>query len=1082
MFHSSARGPFNAYNGGMFIPCRFRSLRPRRWILIAGVLATHCLFVFHVQAAEPEAIDFDRDIRPILSDNCFQCHGPDNATREADLRLDLQSSLTRSLEGGKLLVAGKPHSSLLYQRVMATDDTQMPPADSGKQLTAKEKQLLKRWIADGAAWSEHWSFVVPQRPPVPAVDSTWCNNAIDNFVLARMAAENLHPTSTADKVTLLRRITLDLTGLPPSIAEVDAFLADKSDKAYERVVDRLLDSPRFGEHMAAAWLDLARYADTSGYQNDGPRDMWRWRDWVINAYNQNMPFDQFTIEQIAGDLLQKNRGFYRGELQALELNRRDRNRLLATAFNRNHRGNAEGGIIPEEYQVEYVVDRLDTTATVWLGLTLGCARCHDHKYDPITQQEFYQVFAFFNNVPEYGRAIKEGNSPPFMLAPTDQQLAELQELRLHRQRIAKAPELHPDFLAKEQQKWEASVDRTELKDWSITAGLVAQFNFNGQLQNQQEDTSVARFQGKKVDFTQHLDGQAIQLSNGDHVNAGDIAKFGYFDPFTITTWVNPQSDGTLVSRMTMQPQGDGYYLHLENGHIQLNLVKRWLDDSIRVETKTQLPTKRWHHVAVTYDGSRVASGIKIYVDGDLQETVANHDFLNQSMAVEEPLRIGAGHSALAGQIDDVRIYERALTADEIAIVSVAKSVQDILQSRPSSRSVHERTKLKRFFVTQAAAAEIRNRQQQLDNLVRQEEELIRSFPTVMIMQESAQKRETFVLARGQYNAPQQAVQATIPAVFRTQGVTDRLSFARWLVARQNPLTARVTVNRFWQMLFGEGIVRTMEDFGSQGQRPSHPQLLDWLAVEFMENGWNVKQTLKTIALSATYQQSSVCPPTHLEQDPENRFLARQARFRMRAELVRDQALAASHLLYEQVGGPSVKPYQPRGLWSEIASDTNYEQSPPPQLYRRSLYTYWKRTVAPPTMTTFDATAREMCTVQRARTNTPLQALAIMNDTTYLEAARNLAGRALQQQTAVSDRIMLIVRSVLGRQATASELQILQRTLTKARARFVAEPKAATKLLSVGERPRDPELNTIDFAAYTVVASLILNLDETVTRE
>ena len=1061
---------------------RCRWLRLRRWFIVVCLAVAYAPLQPGLEAADSQAVDFDRDIRPILSDNCFQCHGPDNATREADLRLDLKSSLTRSLDGGQLLVAGKPHRSLLYQRVMATDDTQMPPVDSGKKLTSAQKQSLERWIAGGAEWSEHWSFVVPDRPTVPAVDSTWCQNAVDNFVLAKMTPEKLEPSPVADKVTLLRRVTLDLTGLPPTVDEVDAFVADKSERAYERVVNRLLDSPRFGERMAAAWLDLARYADTSGYQNDGPRDMWRWRDWVISAYNENMPFDQFTIEQLAGDLLQKNRGFYRGELQALELDQRDRNRLLATAFNRNHRGNAEGGIIPEEYQVEYVVDRLDTTATVWLGLTLGCARCHDHKYDPITQQEFYQAFAFFNNVPEYGRAIKEGNSPPFMLAPTDQQLTELNELRARKQKLANSLQLQSPFLEEQQRTWESAVDPTTLEDWSITSGLVARFHFNGHLQNQYEDKSVARFAGNTVSFVPHREGHAIRLAGGGHVNAGDVAEFGYFDPFSLTAWVYPTSDGTLVSRMTMKPQGAGYYFHLADGRLQLNLVKRWLDDSIRVETTSQLKTKRWQHVAVTYDGSRVASGIKIYINGDLQETVANHDFLNQSMAVDEPLRIGAGHQALEGQMDDVRVYDRALAANEVTIVSVAKPVREILRAKPTNRSAHERSKLQRFFVTQMAAPEIRARRQRLDDLARQEQELIRSFPTVMIMQDLPQRRKTFVLQRGQYNAPQQAVQANIPAVFRKQDVTDRLAFARWLVARDNPLTARVTVNRFWQMLFGEGIVRTMEDFGSQGQRPSHPELLDWLAVEFMENDWNVKHLLKTIVLSATYQQSSECTPSDKERDPDNRFLARQARFRMGAEFIRDQALSAAHLLHEQLGGPSVKPYQPSGLWLEIASDTNYQQSPPPHLYRRSLYTYWKRTVAPPTMTTFDATAREMCTVQRARTNTPLQALAVMNDTTYLEAARSLAEHTLHHSGKVQERILLAFRSVLGRRATESEMRIMQRTLARATAKFTADPSAATKLLNVGERPRDPKLDTVELAAYTVVASLILNLDETVTRE
>ena len=1052
------------------------------------VLRCAAAFLFAVSSGivvlGDDPIDFDRDVRGILSDNCFQCHGPDAEKREGELRLDRREDFSAPRDDGPLVVPEDAASSLLYRRIAATDETQMPPADSDNALTDAEKETVRRWIEQGAEWQQHWAFVPPRRPKLPqVVDENWCGNEIDRFVLARLEREELAPATSTDKARLLRRVTLDLTGAPPTVAEIDAFIADDSVMAYERVVDRSLNSPRFGERMAMRWLDLARYADTSGYQNDGPRQMWRWRDWVIDAYNANMPFDQFTIEQLAGDMLQQNRGLYRGEWHGLDLNKQDRDRLIATAFNRNHRGNAEGGIVPEEYQVEYVVDRVDTTATVWLGLTLGCARCHDHKYDPVTQKEFYQVFSFFNKLPEYGRAVKEGNSPPYMLAPTDEQTKQLAEVRRRKKEYAANEQLEPNTIDKALAAWTQQLAAgNEQIAWTITDGLVARYQLDGDLTDAQADAKLAKAEGGTMEFADRGAGKALELNGETFVNAGDVANFGYFDPCSISVWVYPRGDGTLVSRMAQETHGAGYYLHLEDRRLQFNMVKRWLDDSIRVETTSQLTLNHWQHVTMTYDGSRVASGIRIFVDGVQQPTTANHDFLNQTMASEEPLRIGAGHSAFNGLVDDVQIYNRALKLFEVAVVSTDERIEQIARMNAEDRTPRQTTKLRRYFLTEAAPEAIRTSQQRLDNVIHEEATLIASLPTLMIMQDAADARKTFVLSRGQYDQPRGEVSPGVPSLFGDARVENRLQFARWLVSGENTLTGRVAVNRFWEMLFGEGLVRSMEDFGSQGERPTHTELLDWLAVEFAESGWDVKHMLKTMVMSATYRQASTADKAVVERDPENRLLARQSRFRMSAELIRDQALAASGLLHERLGGPSVMPYQPDGLWNEIATDTNYEQSDAPDLYRRSLYTYWKRTVAPPTMTTFDAPAREMCAVRRPRTNTPLQALAILNDATYVEAARALGQRAMDFDEDRAKRLQYVFRSVLARSPTTEEMTLLDRALSRYQAAFHGDDTKAKKLLSVGEQPLDEGVDVVELAAYTLTASIVFNTDEAVTRE
>jgi hypothetical protein len=1048
-----------------------------RWI--AGFIVL-CLMqppLPHAKAIEDvRSIDFNRDIRPILSDNCYTCHGPDEQQRVNDLRLDRRDVAFSDRDGHRAIVPGDVSASLVYQRIVASDpEKRMPPTESGRTLSESQVKLVEEWIRQGADWKDHWAFGAPHRHDPPQTNRKgWGHNPIDGFVLDRLEQEGLQPSAEANRQTLIRRVTLDLTGLPPTPEEVAAFLSDTAPTAYESVVDRLLASPHFGEQMAVRWLDAARYADTSGYQNDGPRSMWRWREWVIDAYNRNLPFDQFTIEQLAGDLL---------EHPSLD-------QRIATGFNRNHRGNAEGGIIPEEYQVEYVVDRVDTTFTVWLGLTMGCARCHDHKYDPIRQKEFYQVFAFFNNIPESGRAIKVGNSPPLIKAPRPEEQMKLTELD---QDIKTAEHRLAELQAKlndSQGQWEFSFSSGVPVDWSVTGGLVNYFPFDGNVMDsiRSVEAEIAEISADLPSFPVGRLGRAVNLGGTTFLNAGDTAAFGYFDKFSIAAWVYAKGEnGTLISRMKPEEQGAGYYVHLRDGRIQVNLINRWLDDAIRIESRETLPRNAWCHLAVTYDGSRVADGIRVYVDGQPFPMDVKLDRINQTFALPtEPLRIGGGQSFFFGKLDDLRIYDRDLLSDEIQLLAVPQTVSEILNLSAENRSDAQRGKLTRYFVDHHAPVEIREVHYRLSNLLQQRREFYDNLPTVMVMEEMEKTRTTHVLIRGQYDHPGDPVEPGVPTVFPSMPADaprNRLGLARWLVSPNHPLTARVAVNRFWQQYFGQGLVSTSEDFGAQGESPSHPELLDWLATEFVRLGWDVKALQKLIVTSATYRQSSNVSPELLQRDPENRLLARGPRKRLAAEAIRDQALSVSGLLTTRIGGPSVKPYQPEGLWQDIATDTEYDQSHGEDLYRRSLYTYWKRTVAPPTMVTLDATSREACVVQRARTNTPLQALALMNDITFVEAARVFAQKMMTEfKGTIEDRLNHAFLTATARMPRPEELAILKARFQRSLDVFRNDPSAAEELVHVGEIGVDKSLDVCELAALTTVTSLILNLDEVVNNE
>ncbi len=1020
--------------------------------LISRVI-TILAVTFGSAAHADAAVDFNRDIRPILSDKCFTCHGPDATNRKTKMRLDMEATAKVEVRGGhRSIVDGDPEASEIYRRISSDNQAvRMPPAYMGRdKLKPHEIELIKQWIAEGAKWKPFWSFIPPERPTLPEVQAkSWVRNPIDRFILARLEREGLRPSPEADRRTLIRRVTLDLTGLPPTLAEVQSFLDDSSPSAYDKVVDRLLASPRYAERMAFRWMEAARYGDTNGYQTDGPRDMWRWRDWVLDAFKQNMPYDQFTVEQLAGDLLPNASA----------------SQKLATGFNRNHRTNGEGGIIPEEYRVEYVADRAQTTSIVWIGLTVGCARCHDHKYDPILQKDFYRLFAYFNNIPnEKGFSFNYGNEEPYMKAPLPAQQAKLRDLEL----AASAAEAKYAALQKtsetEQSKWEQGIRSAGSSiDWTVLDGM--QFRATA---------SVS------------LDGKHSVDTAGDK----KVAYFDYLDPFSISAAIKPKDlNGGIVSRAEDYVEGTGQSLHLVDGKLRFYDTLRWTDLGIRMETVEKLKADEWQHVLVTYDGKRKAAGVHIYVNGVEQKTNVLFDQQNEPFHVPEktPIRIGAaGGKFFCGEIRDVRIYGRALNGEEAAALSSAGTVAEIAAVPVNERTPQQAAKMRLAFLADGASAKLKMAREQMLAARMERDRFSESIPTVMVMVEDPKARESFLLQRGAYDKPGEKVTPGVPAILAQpppEWPQNRLGLAKWIVSRINPLTARVTVNRFWQSYFGFGIVKTVDDFGSQGEWPTHPELLDWLAVEFMDSGWNVKAMQRLIVTSATYRQASKITPELLEKDPDNRLLARGPRMRLGPEVIRDSALAASGLLAEKLGGPSVKPYQPAGLWQELAGGDGYVQDKGPALYRRSLYTYWKRTVAPPFMANFDSPNREVCTVYENRTNTPLQALDLMNDVTFLESSRKLAERMmLEGGASIPSRLNYGFALLMARQPRDAERQVLLEAFRGFEVKYRDDRKAADEYLQYGEAPRHADLDTGELAAYTTIASLMMNMDAAITKE
>lgn len=1040
----------------------------------------------HARAAAGK-VNFNRDIRPIMSDTCFHCHGFDAHSRKGNLRLDVREEALKAGKSGETaIVPGQPEKSEIIKRIFATDeDDVMPPKSAHKDLTPEQKELFRRWVAEGAEYQGHWAFSAPKRPEVPQLPAGkfTTHNAIDHFILARLAEENLSPSPEADRVTLIRRVSMDLTGIPPTPDEVDAFVADKSPNAYERLVDRLLASPRYGERMAMQWLDYARYADSHGFQTDSSRQMWPWRDWVINAFNRNQPFDQFTIEQLAGDLLPNPK----------------LSQVVATGFNRNHRINGEGGIIDEEWRIENIIDRVETTGATWMALTLNCCRCHDHKYDPISQKEFYQLFAFFNNVDETGviRGASNrsgGNPDPFVRVPTPEQEVQLaalqQKLEAARAKVAEVEKQLPQLVA----AWEP--------------GFVASLAKQPPTWSELNPVSVKSLGGATL--TRQADGS--YLASGKNPPK---------DVYEITApLAGSQFSGLLIeafpdASLPMQSLGRN-----GNGNFVLSKVeaeisapslsapvkvaftiaaadysqKGWGVESLVPAVREDAATKaKGKAKAKTATASNRGAGWAI--DGNTRKEPRKAMLLPESpVTVPEgaTLTVRLRHEALSGH--NIGRFRLSATTQPTKLVTldgssgVPAAVRKALAVAPDKRSAAQRKEVEKFFRTTVPGP-----LKQADAALVAAQKAVEAFegklPTTMVMRELPKPREARLLVRGQYDKPGDLVMAALPQVLPTLPAgapVNRLGLAQWLVDPAHPLTARVWVNRQWEKFFGTGIVKSSENFGMQSDPPSHPELLDWLATEFVRSGWDMKAMQKLIVMSATYRQASKVTPTLLQRDPENRLLARGPRFRLPAELIRDQALAASGLLIEKVGGPSVRPYMPENVWDETSKYGDLRGYKPDQgegLYRRTLYTIWKRTAAPPTMLMFDSPSREVCAVKRPRTNTPLQALALLNEVTFVEAARALAERMMINGGASpADRIAWGFLRVTGRRPEAAELQVLTGGLEKRLTKYRADEDAAKKLISQGESKPNPALAPAELAAYTLTANVLLNLDEVVTKE
>jgi hypothetical protein len=1012
-------------------------------------LATYTLTVLLpgaclLPAADP---DFNSEVRPILADNCFQCHGPDAKARKAKLRLDQQQGATRDLGGYRAVSPGKPTASELMVRILSDDPEEvMPPPKTKKHLTAGQKEILRKWIASGGDYREHWAFVAPVKTGIPGnPNDPLASNSIDRFVLARLKREDLEPATEASRETLIRRVSFSLTGLPPTLKEINLFLADKSPGAYDKMVKHYLGLSAYGEHMARHWLDLARYADSNGYQYDTERQQWVWRDWVIDAYNRNKPFNEFTIEQLAGDLLP----------QASEHQR------LATGFNRNHGITIEGGIIDEEYRTEYVMDRVVTTSQVWLALTMGCARCHDHKFDAISQKEFYQVFHFFNQVPERGAngfAPKQRLSSP--LAATRQ--AELKEELTQLRTELNAPANLDTLL----EKWAADIARQPQGGWEILAPLTMKSSGGSTLSKLADNSILAGGANPQKDIYEIT----------AKTTAGKL------------TAVRLEA----LTHKTLPGGGPGRHSNSNFVLSEFELTAISMKNPAQIQVvkfarATADYSQSGYEVAKAIDGT-VANSNGWAVDGPTRRKPATAMFIAASpfgypggTLLRFRLRHEAGFATHG--VGRPRFSATTDAPDLLKPQGIPADIREIAAIAGMKRTKSQSHRLQTYFLAH------HNPNSRLkERIATIEKQQAASFPETMIMQDMAQPRATHVLHRGQYNEPGEKVSAGVPAIFpairKTQ--SNRLDFAQWLVDPAHPLTARVAVNRYWQQLFGTGLVKTAEDFGIQGELPSHPGLLDWLALEFIRSGWDTKHMYRLILNSATYRQTSHVGAAAYRRDPENRLLARGPRMRLDAEEIRDACLANSGLLVQQLGGRSVYPYQPKGLWMELNNrpgySKEYTQGKGNDLYRRSLYTFWKRSVPSPMLKTFDAPEREFCTTRRSRTNTPLQALALLNGPQFVEAARHLAQRMLTEggQT-VNERITYGFRLVTARTPGQPEMVLLRSAYTENLKRYTSNEPAALKLMQVGDSPYNAGLNISKLAAMTRVARLLLNLNESITK-
>lgn len=1067
-------------------------------------------------SALPDEIDYNLHIKPILSDRCFICHGPDANQRKAGLRLDQSKGAYAKLPSGHVAVQpGDANQSALVKRIYAKKPGMlMPPSVSNLSLNEREKSLLKKWIEQGAEYKPHWSLIpLQQTKAATMLDDP--NVTIDTFIEPKLSEHGMTLSPQTDKETLLRRVSFDLTGLPPGLDDIEVFLQDHSPNAYENVVDRLLASPQYGERMALEWLDVARYADTYGYQADNERSTWRYRDWVIDAYNRNMPFDQFLTDQLAGDLLSHP----------------TTEQLIATGFNRNHPQNAEGGIVNEEFRVEYVADRAITTGRAFLGLTMECARCHDHKYDPITQKEFYQLFAFFNNVDEAGQITwyNSDKPSPTLLLFTDEE----------KQQIAELDEQIEDVKNEIQIYAEGFKDSKELKNWIIGEsvlsngpfiyGNVATFSFDQKntgnekikgmqrLINQKPIESATgriidtvsmkiwdqppKFETRNRYNSTKAKDNALVLDGDAMLDFPGVGRFKKADPFTIAlyVWVPKELDEGVIfhsNKGGIIYSFKGYQVSIEQDRFDVRLSHTYPYNSINLISKEPVPREEWIHIALTYDGSGKAAGTHFYVNGEPAEMTVKRDNLTKDIVFannspETNLRVGArwrSKGFTGGRVDEVEVYDRELTSFEVSDIAgenklfrLRGMLSDIyLEDNPPEISPEKFRDVLKYHLYKWDER-YRSLNEKLRNLRQAKNDVYETAEEVMVMAEMPEPRQAYLLQRGAYDAHGEPVEPSTPKSvlpFDESLPQNRLGLSKWLVDEQNPLTARVAVNRLWQQCFGVGLVETSEDFGSQGKPPTHPHLLDWLALHYMQSGWDTKALIKRIVMSKTYRQSSRIRDDLRERDPENRLYGHYPAKRLSAEQLRDQALAASGLLVDTVGGPSVKPYQPEGLWS-FGSNKKYEQSTGDGLYRRSMYTFWKRTVPPPAMNTFDAPDRSNCIMRRQETNTPLQALVMMNDPQFLEAAKMLAVRIVQSSPQKDERINNVFRLLTGREPQQNERDVLAGYYQQQLDQYATNPETYQSILDVGEAviPKEPDRGEV--AAMTLVASTVMNSNASV---
>jgi hypothetical protein len=1049
-------------------------------------------------------LEYNRDVRPILSENCFACHGPDSASRKGKLRLDHFEDATASREKGKpAITPGKPDESEAIHRVFTTDeDDLMPPAKSHKVLKPEEKEILKRWIAEGAKYQPHWSLIAPVRPALPKVkDKSWARNPFDFFILARLEAEGLKPAPEADKRSLARRVSLDLIGLPPKPEEVDAFVNDGTPKAYEKFVDRLLASPHWGEHRGRYWLDAARYADTHGIHFDNFREIWAYRDWVINVFNRNEPFDQFTIEQLAGDLLPN---------ATLD-------QKIATGFNRCNITTSEGGAIDEEYLVLYARDRTETTSQVWLGLTAGCAVCHDHKYDPLKQKEFYQLSAFFNNTTQKAMDGNVKDTPPVLIVTKAEDRLRWEQLLSETNVAGKQIEQRTKDARRDFEAWLAkpSFEKADARLPKDAPAFHALLSERDHPQSQQpagggdrtdfghENTNVAWQEGV-------VSAKAFTTGSGSTPAFPNVGDFERDQPFSYAVWIRATNDnnGAVFARMEDRDGKKRGWEFWLDGLPMIHIVHDWPGDMIKVMGRNAVPKNQWTHICVTYDGSSKAEGVRMYLNGEPQALYLNTEMDKVTGSIRTGARFKIGQretlSALNGiGVQDLRLYERVLSTEEVQALMkmprlkwLAMKSSSPLPSPPSDGREgedHARTKAETDELYSLWLETMDGTyQEKLATLKRltDEQNAVRARGTIAhVMNESTNAPEAYLLSRGEYDKRRDKVTPEIPSSLPAMPAElprNRLGLAQWLMRPEHPLTARVTVNRFWQEIFGTGLVKTSGDFGVAGEMPSHPELLDWLAVEFRESGWNVKKFFRLLVTSATYRQAATVTPEKISRDPQNRLLSRGPHFRMDAEMIRDCALAASGLLVDKIGGASVKPYQPDGVWKAVAiplSDTSkYIRDDGEKLYRRSLYTFWKRSAPPAQMEIFNAPSREACAVRRERTDTPLQALVTLNDEQFVEAARHLAQHAIKDGGQnEAERLDFMARRLLARTFRPEEKKIVANGLKDLLLHYQSEPREAEALLTVGESKPDASLDKPTLAAYTMIANELMNLDEVLNK-